>query len=241
MSDVSVIIPARYNSSRFWGKPLALINKIPMIIRVAAECKKAFGKQNTYVVTDDHRIKELVCDYGFKVIFTPSNMVFKTGTDRVAYAAEQLDSYFIINAQGDEPLVNHLDLIKIYSAMISKPLTVFNLYNTCDLQEAGNTNTIKVVANKFNKLMYMSRSPIPNNGNFYKKQIGVYGYTRPYLAEYFGEEVEKTPLENAESIEILRLIESGVDVHMLKSTTRYQSVDTAADIAKVEAILNERQ
>lgn len=241
MSNISIIIPARQASTRFHNKPLALINGVPMIIRVADGCAPAFGKENVYVATDSYEIGDKVADAGYKVIMALSTLGnFNTGTDRVAYAAKQLDSYFIINVQGDEPLVDYHDLIEVYEAMKVTPLTIYNLYSTCNKYEAQSVNTIKVVTDDYGKALYMSRMRIPFWADVYKKQVGVYGYTKPYLTSNFGENIPKGKLEKQENIEIMRMVGGGAHVHMLETKNKYQSVDTKGDIPKVEAILNER-
>lgn len=119
--DVSIIIPARYDSTRFPGKPLAKINGKEMILHTVDGCSKAFGKECVFVTTDDNRISDVVTSAGYKVIMTSKEQPLLTGSDRVAYAASFLDSYYIINVQGDEPLINPEDIRNVYSAMKHNP------------------------------------------------------------------------------------------------------------------------
>ena len=106
-----IIIPARFGSSRYEGKPLIKINKVPLVIRVARKCSKAIGKENVFVATDDHRISSIVKEYGFKYIMTSKKNL--TGTDRVAEASLKVKANIIINVQGDEPLINPKDIMKV--------------------------------------------------------------------------------------------------------------------------------
>ena len=105
------VIPARYQSSRFPGKPLLDLNGTPMIVRVANIVEKALGKKNTYIATDDKRIMDTVESYGFKAIMTSTDCI--TGTDRVYDFSKQIKADIYVNIQGDEPLLNYKDIQKI--------------------------------------------------------------------------------------------------------------------------------
>ena len=106
-----IIIPARFGSSRYEGKPLIKINKIPLIIRVVKKCVQAIGSDNVYVATDDKRISKVVNDYGYKFVMTSKKNL--TGTDRVAEASLKIKGDIFINVQGDEPLIKPNDIIKV--------------------------------------------------------------------------------------------------------------------------------
>ena len=108
---VAIIIPARYGSSRYEGKPLIKINNIPLVIRVIRKCIKAIGKQSVFVATDDKRISTVVKDYGYNYIMTSKKNL--TGTDRVAEASKKINADIIINVQGDEPLIKPKDILKV--------------------------------------------------------------------------------------------------------------------------------
>ncbi len=245
MSEVSIIIPARYGSSRYPGKPLAKINGKEMILHVADGCAPAFGKDRVYIVTDDNRISDVVTKSKYKSIMTLKDQVFNTGTDRVAYAAAFLDSHYIINVQGDEPLINHEDIRNVYGAMIHNPGYVVNCYSPCRDSGKDNKNTIKIILNnhesEFQTLRYMSRSPIPSKSINYKKQVCIYGWDRHSLMDIFGERKQCSEMEEGEDIEILRALDCGKKVKMVAVMGNYQSVDTPKDVKKVEKILNERQ
>ena len=128
MKNISIIIPARFKSSRFPGKPLAKILGKEMIIRVCEICEKVIKKKDIYVATDDNRIIKVVKKFGFKSIKTPKNCL--TGTDRVFQAAKKIKSKFIINVQGDEPVLNPLDIKKIINAKIKFPKHVVFFTNS---------------------------------------------------------------------------------------------------------------
>lgn len=242
MNDVSIIIPARYDSTRFPGKPLAKIKGREMILHTADGCSNAFGKDYVYVVTDDSRISNVVTNAGYRVIMTRKDQVFNTGTDRVAYAAKLLDSSYIINVQGDEPLINSVDIKRVYSMMKHFPGYTINCYSVCTDNDKSNENTIKVVLNNHESLegtlLYMSRAPIQAKNTIYKKQVCIYGWNRYILMDMFGENKEKSDLEAGENIEILRVLDCDRKILMIPVFGEYQAVDVPSDIKKVEDVLN---
>ena len=123
---VAIIIPARYGSSRYEGKPLIKINKIPLIIRVVKKCIKALGKQSVFVATDDKRISTVVKDYGYNYIMTSKKNL--TGTDRVAEASKKINADIIVNVQGDEPLINPQDIKKVIDQKKKIKLNILNRF-----------------------------------------------------------------------------------------------------------------
>ena len=242
MSNVSIIIPARWDSTRFPGKPLAKINDKEMILHVADGCRLAFGKNSVYVATDDERISDCVTKAGYKVIMTKKDQVFETGTDRVAYAAKFLDSEYIINVQGDEPLVNSDDIEKVYHKLVQHCEYPFgygycsiNCYKECSGIDKKNTNTIKMVIDEMSELVYASRQAIPTFGKKFKKQVCIYGFKRDLLVKTFGVGKNKSDIEKTEDIEILRFMGES-PVLMVEVQGKYQSVDVPEDIQKVERI-----
>lgn len=245
MENVSIIIPARYGSTRFPGKPLAEINDKPMILHVADNCSKAFGADCVNVVTDDIRIEEAVTHAGYRVYMTYRDQKFRTGSDRVAYIANYFDSNYIIDVQGDEPLVRPEDIIKVYDTLRHNPGYVVNCYSLCDDDNKSNRNTIKVVLNQFESkaetLLYMSRAPLEHEINTYKRQVCIYGWPRSTLLSLFGENKLRSHSEIAEDVHILRTIDNGYNVIMVGLDGQYQSVDVPDDIQKVKKILNEKK
>lgn len=250
--NVKIIIPARYESSRFPGKPLALINGKPMILHVAENCSKAFGKEAVVVATDHWEIVECVSDNGFDVCMTPRKGML-TGTDRVAFVANELDCDYVINVQGDEPLVNHEDIISVANTLKMHSCEVVNCYTEVEEHEAKFTKSIKVVTDDngcdfdaTSRLVYMSRSMVPHAplNDVFKKQIGIYGFYRGVLLNYYGYNRPKHTIEAAEDIEILRLLNTRVrdGIYMLNlPNAKYQAVDIESDIKKVEAILRVKE
>lgn len=233
------IIPARYQSTRFPGKPLAKICGKPMIEWVykrAANCRRF---SSLIVATDDERIFETVSSFGGSCVLTPKDI--PSGTDRIALAAKNLDCDIIINIQGDEPLIEPLPLealIDLFQqdnelkmATLITPLTIE--------EELKNPNIVKVVIDKENFCLYFSRSPVPylreikfNEFSFYK-HIGIYGYRKDYLLKFASTPPQK--LEKAESLEQLRALETGVKIKAEKvEKWRGISVDTPEDIKKAE-------
>ena len=233
MKQVKIIIPARYNSTRFVGKPLTDINGKPMIIRVVEIACETLGKENVFVATDDKRISDVVEDYGYQYIMTTD---CSTGTDRVAQASRLLEADIIVNVQGDEPLLDPNDIQKVIDCKLENMDSVVNCMSRFDSTEATNRNIPKVVVNTKNDLIYMSRSPIPGtklgvSKNTYK-QVCIYAFTKQELNKFY--ELKKTPLELDEDIEILRFLELGVKLRGLKMSKQSIAVDTIHDVTLVK-------
>lgn len=239
MKNISIIIPARFKSSRFPGKPLAKILGKEMIIRVCEICEKVIKKKDIYVATDDNRIIKVVKKFGFKSIKTPKNCL--TGTDRVFQAAKKIKSKFIINVQGDEPVLNPLDIKKIINAKIKFPKHVVCGFNEISYFKAKNINIPKVVFNKNSDMVYMSRALIPGskkhqNISRVNKQVCIYGFNLKQLKN-FSYLKSKGSLEKIEDIELLRFLDLKTKVKMVKVSNRSISVDIKSDINKVENFL----
>lgn len=243
--SVSIVIPARYKSSRFPGKPIVDIDGTPMIIRVADIASKVVPKENIYIATEDERIAKVVDDYDYKVILTSDNCL--TGTDRVCEAAQEIDSDIIVNIQGDEPLLDSDDIQKVIDEKLKYPDSVINCMSRFDSTEATNRNIPKVVSNFNNDLIYMSRSAIPGtkegHSKLVHKQVCIYAFTKDELDKFyqFGLKHGKTQIEWSEDIEILRFLELGINVKMLETYGTTQAVDIPEDVDKVLEILNERK
>jgi len=157
---VVIIIPARYKSTRFPGKPLTPILGKPMILWVAEICAQALPMEFVYVATDDLKIKKVVEEAGFNVLMTSEKAL--TGTDRIADAANQIDADIYINVQGDEPLLDPNDILSILEVKKKYPNEVINGYSKIDENEnPENLNIPKVVFNENNQMIYMSRQLIP--------------------------------------------------------------------------------
>ena len=233
------VIPARYQSSRFPGKPLVDLNGIPMIIRVAIIVEKTLGKENTYIATDDIRIKNVVESYGYKTVMTSSSCL--TGTDRVYEFSKQISADIYVNVQGDEPLLDPKDIQKIIDVKKKNMNCVVN--GMCSLtsnEDPHNVNIPKVITNKFNDLLYMSRLAVPGIKSVkkdhlpdYKKQVCIYAFTQEELLK-FGSREKKAVFEEFEDIEILRFFDLNVPVKMVETSGSSLSVDVIEDVEKVE-------
>jgi 3-deoxy-manno-octulosonate cytidylyltransferase (CMP-KDO synthetase) len=237
---VAVVIPARYKSSRFPGKPLAKIKGKEMIIWVAEIAEKAVGIENVFIATENEEIVDVVKEYGYKVVLTSDSCL--TGTDRVAEASLEIDADIIINIQGDEPLLNPSDIQKVIDCKIQHPTHIINCMSYLNKHEKVEDKKIpKVVTNLHDELIYISRNPIPGtkfgNGNNPKKQVCIYAFNREHLSTFI-QYGQKTPLEFQEDIEVLRFIEMGYKVKMVTLDNESYAVDYPEDIDVVESILN---
>tara|TARA_B100000949_G_C14286809_1_gene454703 strand:+ start:3675 stop:4415 length:741 start_codon:yes stop_codon:yes gene_type:complete len=237
------IIPARYKSSRFPGKPLAIINGTPMIIHVARIVERALGKENTFVATEDKRIEETVKSFGYQVVLTDDDCL--TGTDRVWQAAKSIDADVYMNIQGDEPMLNPVDILNIAREKISSPDHVVNgMCRLSGTESAENINIPKTLVSESNTLIYMSRLPIPGIKDTkkglpeYWKQVCIYAFSFQELKS-FGEFGRKAEFEEFEDIEILRFLELGIPVKMVETTQASLAVDIPEDIEKVETAMKQ--
>lgn len=235
----AVVIPARYQSSRFPGKPLVDLCGKPMIQHVWERCCEAVGAEKVYVATDSDQIESVVESFGGAVIRTSSDCL--TGTDRLAEANRQLNCDFIINVQGDEPLISPADINTVAQAYLAGDGSVVNaMCKIIDEREFRSFTVPKVVCDQSNKLLYMSRSAIPltknNEFKFSYKQVCIYAFSKEHL-EFFISHQSKTPLEEIEDIEILRFLESQYPVQMIEVDSGSMAVDIPEDVVRVKAAL----
>lgn len=238
------VIPARYKSSRFPGKPLVALLGKPMIIWVCEIVEKALGKRNTFVATDDERIKILVEKYGFNAVMTSKSC--KTGTDRVWNFAQKIHADIYINVQGDEPLLDYKNILDVFEAKKRFPQSVINCYTAlAENENPNNINIPKVIVSKDDKLIYMSRLPVPgikdkcSDVPEYKKQVCIYGFSYEDL-KLFGEQKQKSEVEKFEDIEILRFFDLGKEVKMIRTKRASLAVDVPDDVQKVEVALRSK-
>jgi len=233
------IIPARYASTRFPGKPLALIHDKYMIQHVFERCKDA-DLDHVFVATDDERIKNAVENFGGNVLMT--DLQHLSGTDRCAEAARMLhlkNEDFIINIQGDEPfirkeeinlLTNLIENPEIQIATLAKPITAEEEWN--------NPNKVKVVFSNTFKALYFSRSPIPHTSHLTShtahKHIGIYAYRNDILQQITQLPVSK--LESSEKLEQLRWLENDFTIHVQICDHESIAIDTPEDL---KLIINE--
>lgn len=237
-----VIIPARFKSSRFPGKPLVALLGKPMILWVAELSAQAVGAENVYVATDDERISEVVQAAGFKAVMTRDTAL--TGTDRLAEAAQYIEADIYLNVQGDEPLLDYRDILKVRDVKQHAMHAVINGYSwVSEAEDPESVNIPKVITTESNQLVYMSRKPLPgykeekNAPARYKKQVCIYAFTRDQLSAFanFG---RKSALEVCEDIEILRFLELGIPVEMVETAAGSLAVDVPEDVSPVVAALS---
>lgn len=236
---VAVVIPARYKSSRFPGKPLAKIKGKEMILWVAEIAEKSVGRDNVYIATENEEIVDVVKGHGYKVVLTSDSC--PTGTDRVAEAALEIDADIIINIQGDEPMLDPSDIQKVIDYKMCYPDHIVNCMAYLNKHENVEDKKIpKVITSLNDDLIYISRNPIPGtktgNGQNPKKQVCIYGFNREHLKD-FAEMGKKTPLEFEEDIEIIRFLEMGHKVKMVMLDSQSHAVDYPEDIKIVEGML----
>ncbi len=241
-TSACVIIPARYASTRFPGKPLVRLLGKPMILWVAELSAKAVGQEHVFIATDDIHIAKVVKEAGYSVLMTSSEA--NTGTDRIAEAAAQIDYDIYVNVQGDEPLVSPGDITACIKLKCKNPNFVINGF--CFMSEDEDPRSVnipKVITNESGMMVYMSRSPLPSAkvpDNFpkrYMKQVCIYGFSRDELLAYseFG---RKSVLENHEDIEILRFLDLDRPVLMFECQPGSLAVDVPSDVSLVEESLS---
>ncbi len=240
---IVIVIPARYASTRFPGKPLAQINGKPMIYYVYTRCKKAKGIDEVIVATDDDRIKMAVEGFKGKAVITFKE--HKSGTERIAEVVMNIDADIIVNVQGDEPLIEPTaieqaikPLEKDRSIKISTLMT-----RITEEGEYNDPNIVKVVIDKEGFALYFSRSLIPyprqKEHSQVFKHIGLYAYRKDFLLEIA--KMKQTPLEKAECLEQLRVLENGLKIKVVETDYESISVDTPDDLEIVKKIINRKR
>jgi 3-deoxy-manno-octulosonate cytidylyltransferase (CMP-KDO synthetase) len=250
------VIPARYASTRFPGKPLVIIDGMSMIQRVFVKAKQATTLSNVYVATDDERIFNHVKDFGGDAVMTSPD--HQSGTDRCMEVSSLLDETYdiVINIQGDEPFIDALEIDKVARCFESpqspnpqsptlnpqSPIQIATLAKKIsNIADIFNKNTIKVVLNKDSEALYFSRSPIPFTRNFeennwlnhttYYKHIGIYAYRTDILAQIT--KLGQSSLEKAEALEQLRWLENGYKIKVAITEMDSFSIDTPEDLLKI--------
>ncbi len=240
-----VIIPARYKSSRFPGKPLIRLLGKPMILWVADLCSTAIGKENVFIATDDNEISNTITNEGYQAIMTSKDCL--TGTDRLAEAAKKIKADIYVNVQGDEPLVNPKDIQNIIEEKKKYYNEVINGYTIIGKDEdPDSVSKPKVIFTEDKRLIYISRKTLPgfkeklNEPKVYYKQVCIYAFNREELIE-FGNYGRKSILEKSEDIEILRFLEWGKSIRFVETSPGSLAVDEPKDVKKVEAFLRKSQ
>ena len=235
-----LVIPARYNSKRFPGKPLVDICGIPMIIRTFNQCKKVIPSSKILIATDDKRIKKACEKEKINVVMTSKKCL--TGTDRIAEVAKKYKADFYLNVQGDEPICNPTDIKRLFTEAKKNPKTIINGYTEIKDKKLFQSGHIpKVVFRNDGRLLYQSRAPIPTTKEkkFIKSWRQVCIYSLPYKSLIVFKSVnKKTPLESLEDCELLRFLELGYDVKMIKMSDKSISVDTKKNLVEVIKKIN---
>jgi 3-deoxy-manno-octulosonate cytidylyltransferase (CMP-KDO synthetase) len=231
------IIPARYGSTRFPGKPLIEINGKSMIRRVIDQAKKCQSLQEVWVATDDERIFNHVEEYGCKAVYTSENC--NSGTERICELLPHIenDFDFVLNIQGDEPFVHVESLEELSKALIASKTDIATLAVQIEnSEEANDTNRVKVVFSTSGRALYFSRSTIPfarNGEPNYFKHLGVYAYTTNALQQI--NTLNASSLEMTESLEQLRWLENDLTISVVVTSHDSTGIDTPADLLKYQA------
>ncbi len=237
------VIPCRYKSSRFQGKPIAMICGKPMLWHVWNQAKKTKYVDKLIVATDDNRIYDVCYQYGIEPIMTSED--HKTGTDRVAEVAERIDGDVFVNIQGDEPMIDPSGIDVVVAEIINNDEeSIANAFalieNKSDLI---NGNVVKVITSNTNYAIAYSRSPIPypkESNPTYKRQIGLYAIKRESILEF--PSLNRGYLELSEGIEMLRYLENGYKIKMVEvSDNNSIPVDVPDDIMRVESLMKNRE
>jgi 3-deoxy-manno-octulosonate cytidylyltransferase (CMP-KDO synthetase) len=256
-SKVVAIIPARWASTRFPGKPLAQIKNKPMIQWVVEQAQKASRISDVIVATDDDRILSAVTGFGGKAVMTSQDHV--SGSDRIAEVASGLNCDIVVNIQGDEPLIPPENIDQVVACLDKNPAlnvaTLMMAAHTSD--EITDPNVVKVVADQKGRALYFSRSAIPFHRDEWRdglpisiskvqeegvprvyKHIGLYAYTRPFLLEFT--RMSPTPLEQLEKLEQLRILEHGYPIQVEITEKISIGVDQVEDLEKIERYLEKQ-
>jgi 3-deoxy-manno-octulosonate cytidylyltransferase (CMP-KDO synthetase) len=237
----TVIVPARYASSRFPGKPLADIGGRPMVVRVCEQAAKS-GAAAVHVATDDERIAAAVREHGHSALMTRSDHV--SGTDRIAEAAKLLklnDAEVVVNVQGDEPLISPQLISQVAGALEKQPEA--SVATAChaihDEASLASPNVVKVVLDAKGYALYFSRSRIPyprEKGGVWYRHAGIYAYRVGFLSRFSA--LQESPLEKTEALEQLRVLWHGYRIAVAVSETEIPpGVDTPQDLEAVRRML----
>ncbi len=239
--NIAIVIPSRYDSKRFKGKPLAIINGKTMIQRVYERCKES-KINNVIVATDDERIFNEVKSFGGDVVMTSRE--HNSGTERIYEVMENNNFDWVINVQGDEPLISPELIKNIYEEVLLNKSQVISAVrkNHC-YDDFNNKNIVKVTLDKDNNALYFSRSPIPfelkDGFDFFYHHIGIYAYSKDAINLYVNS--KSTELEKTEKLEQLRFLFYGIKVRMIITDYVSIGVDTKEDIKKIEEILRKNE
>lgn len=235
------VIPCRYASTRFPGKPLAEINGKPMMWHVYQRCIESNILDEIYIATEDERIKSVAEKLNMNVVMTHDN--HETGTDRVAEVATKIDAEYYVNVQGDEPLLDPDSITRVVNAIVECKDSMVMASNAYALMskpsDVIDTNVVKVIMSLHGNALAYSRQaiPYPKSGKAkYYKQLGLYAFRKSGLQLF----AEHKPgyVELTEGVEMYRLVEHGYHVRMVETNDNSISVDTTADLKRVISLFN---
>lgn len=237
MAEAVIVIPARYGSTRFPGKPLAQLRGKPIIQHVWERAKQSRLCQRVIIATDDERIAAAARGFGAEVAMTRAD--HRSGTDRAAEVAAALTAELIVNVQGDEPLVDPAAIDAAVEPLAADPsIPMGTLAAPCEeVADLANPNIVKVVVDQAGFALYFSRLPIPfvreGHGDATKyRHIGLYVYRREFLLNLA--KLAPTPLEQAEKLEQLRVLEHGHKIRVVIVEKASPGVDTVEDLRRLE-------
>lgn len=247
---VTAVIPARYASTRFPGKPLVEILGKPMVEHVYRRTSAAQTVDRVIVATDDQRIFDAVKGFGGEVMMTRND--HPSGTDRLAEVAAAIETDLVVNVQGDEPLIAAQMIDEAVRPLLEDAdLQMGTLCSRIDaLDDYLSPNVVKVVRDRNGRALYFSRAPIPHPRDIPAaelagrlgeldayRHIGLYVYRRAFLLQY--PQLPQTPLEKLESLEQLRAMEHGVALHVATTAHACHGVDTPEDLRRVEGMMRQ--
>jgi 3-deoxy-manno-octulosonate cytidylyltransferase (CMP-KDO synthetase) len=235
------VIPARWQASRFPGKPLAPIAGVPMLRRVWDGARRAKRVRAVIVATDDARIADAARAFGAEVALTAAH--HPTGTDRIAEVALGLEDEIVVNVQGDEPLIEGFVVDAAVEALLAEPdVPMSTLAHAAEPDALADPNRVKLVCDRRGRALYFSRAAIPFARDEARapvlQHIGLYAYRRSFLLDFV--HLPRTPLSESEALEQLRALEHGFAIQVGRvEGWRSVPVDVPADVARVEARLRE--
>ncbi|MEW6336383.1 MAG: 3-deoxy-manno-octulosonate cytidylyltransferase [Acidobacteriota bacterium] len=231
------VIPARYGSTRFPGKPLALLHGTPMVAHVVARAREAGCFDEVLVATDDGRVADAARSAGALPVITGEA---RTGTDRVAQAVRNRDAAIVVNVQGDEPALPPESLRRLVAWLREHAETpIATLALPCDEGDLGNPTVVKVVTDLGGRAMYFSRSAVPFPRNpkpdVHRKHVGLYGFQRDALFAFTS--LPESELEAVEGLEQLRALVNGIAIQVLDAAGESVAVDVPDDVPRAEAAI----
>jgi 3-deoxy-manno-octulosonate cytidylyltransferase (CMP-KDO synthetase) len=246
MQKSCVVIPCRYQSTRFVGKPLSILNNKPLLYYPYQAAKKSRYIDEVYIATDDYRISKICRKYNLNFILTSSSHL--TGTDRVAEAVSKIKKKYdiIINVQGDEPFITTNEIDKCFKEISksSKILAVNGITKITKPEDVINPGVVKCVLNSSKDIIYLSRQAVPFphvkvKAKIFFRQLGLYGFRNEALDIFRNK--DQGILENMESIEMLRLLENRIVIKSFLTNISGIAVDTESDLSLAKKIINQKK